>query len=123
MSDAQEGVRPWRLFVEDMIEFAHKALSYNKDVEKESFVSRSLTYDATLRSIELIGEAANNVPKEVQAEHPEIEWRLIIGVRNRIAHYYWGIDDDVIWDIVQTDIPSLLPKLERLLESCGDPTS
>ena len=123
MSDAQEGVRPWRLFVEDMVEFAHKALSYNKDVEKESFVSRSLTYDATLRSIELIGEAANNVPQEIQDEHPEIEWRLIIGVRNRIAHYYWGIDDDVIWDIVQTDIPSLLPKLERLLESCGDSMS
>ena len=123
MCDVEEGVRPWRLFVEDMVEFAHKARSDNKGVEKESFVSRSSIYDATLRCIELIGEAANNVPKEVQAAHPEIEWRLIIGGRNRIAHYYWGIDDDVIWDIVQTDIPSLLPKLERLLESCGDSMS
>ena len=64
------------------------------------------TYDATLRNLELIGEAAARVPSDVGEAHPHIPWRRIIGTRNRLAHDYLGIDDDMIWDIVQTEIPT-----------------
>ena len=75
------------------------------------------TYDATLRNIELLGEAATHIPRLVREANQEIEWRNILGARNRVAHGYLGIDDGVVWDIIQTDVPELLPKLNLLLES------
>ena len=75
------------------------------------------TYDATLRNIELLGQAATHIPRLVREANQEIEWRNILGARNRVAHGYLGIDDGVVWDIIQTDVPELLPKLKLLLES------
>ena len=117
MSDGGEVVRNWRLYVEDMIEFGERILSYTAGLDQGAFIADRRTYDATLRNIELIGEAATHVPDATQEAHPEIEWRRIIGARNRVAHAYLGIDDDVVWDIIQSDIPDLLPKLRRLLDS------
>ena len=84
------------------------------------FVADGRTYDATLRNLELLGEAASNVPSDVRSAHPEIQWRLIIGVRNRLAHGYLSIDDDIVWDIIQTDIPALLPALRHLLNTTNE---
>ena len=100
-----------------MVEFGEKVLSYTMGLDQEAFIADGLTYDATLRNIELIGEAATHVPDDVRKAHPEIEWRSIVGARNRVAHAYMGLDDDVLWDIIQTDVPDLLPKLHRLLAS------
>ena len=119
MSDPCEVTRNWRMYVEDMVEFGERVLSYTAELDMDTFVADRRTYDATLRNIELIGEAATYLPDEVREAHPEIEWRSIIGARNRVAHAYSGIDNDVVWDIVQTDIPDLLPKLRKLLEDIG----
>ena len=110
-------IRHWMLYVEDMIEFAERVLSYTGGLDQEQFTTDERTYDATLRNIELIGEAATHVPGYVREAHSEIEWRRIVATRNRLAHVYLGIDDDVVWDIVQTDIPDLLPMLRRLSDS------
>lgn len=108
--------RDWKLYVQDMIEFSEKVLHYTRGLDQDAFTENSLRYDATLRNLELIGEAATHVPEHVRRAHPEIEWRSIIGARNRLAHAYLGMDDDVIWDIIRTDIPVLLPKLRSLLD-------
>ena len=117
MSNGAEVTRNWRMYVEDMVEFGERVVSYTAGLDRDVFVADRRTYDATLRNIELIGEAATHVPDDVREAHPEIEWRSIIGARNRVAHAYSGIDDDVMWDIVQTAIPDLLPKLRHLLDS------
>lgn len=117
MSDANQEVRSWRLYIQDMIEFGEKVLSYTDALDQESFITETLVYDATLRNLELIGEAATHIPNEVHERHPEIQWRQIIAMRNRLAHGYPGIDDDVIWDIVRTDVPKLLPELRNLLNT------
>ena len=117
MSSGDEVTRDWRMYVQDMVEFGERVVSYASDLDRDAFVADGLTYDATLRNIELIGEAATHVPDDIREAHPEIEWRRIMGARNRVAHAYQGIDNDVIWDIVQTDIPDLLPKLRHLLDS------
>ena len=100
-----------------MIKFGERVLSYTDGMDQAAFIADRLTYDATLRNIELIGVASTHVPGRVREAHPEIEWRSIVGARNRLAHAYLGIDDDVVWDIVQTDIPQMLPCLRRLLEA------
>ena len=115
MSDP-DVARDWRLSVEDMIEFGQRVAAYAHGMDQEAFIADGRTYDATLRNIELIGEAATHVPARVRLANPGIEWRRIVATRNRVAHAYLGIDDDVIWDIIQTDIPELLVALRRLLE-------
>ena len=120
MSDIHEEERSWRLYIQDMIDFGEKVLSYTDGLDQEAFTAETLVYDATLRNLELIGEAATHIPSEVREVHLEIQWRDIIGTRNRLAHSYLGIDDDVIWDIIQTDVPNLLPALRNLLNTTNE---
>ncbi len=105
----------WHLYAGDMIGFAEKVLAYTSGMDKAAFIADSLVYDATLRNMELIGEAATHIPNEISDKYPEIQWRSIVAMRNRLAPDYLGLDDDVIWDIIQTDIPQLLPALQNLL--------
>ena len=114
MSDASQAPREWRFYVNDMIEFAEKVQLFTDGMDQDTFVSNALTYDATLRNLELIGEAATHIPEVIREAHPEIPWRTVVSTRNRIAHGYLGIDNDIIWDIIQNDIPALLPALRRI---------
>lgn len=119
MSDAGIEGRPWRFFIQDMIEFGEKVLAYTEGMDQEAFTTDRLTYDATLRNLQLIGEAATHVPDEVRQDHSEIPWHAIIGIRNRLAHSYLAISDSIIWGVIQEAVPELLPALRTLLESEG----
>ena len=117
MCDAEPQEREWYFYVQDMLEFGERALTYTDGLDQSEFTADSRTYDATLRNIELIGEAATHIPEDVRESNPEIPWRDIIGVRNRLAHGYLHISNSVVWSIVQDAIPELLPQLRRLLDS------
>ena len=117
MSNAEQETREWRFYIQDMIDFGEKVLSYTEGMDQDAFIADGLTYDATLRNLELIGEAATHIPSEVREAYPEIPWRAIVGARNRLAHAYLGIRDDVIWTIIQDAVPKLLPALRKLLET------
>ena len=73
-----------------------------------------LNYDATLRNLELIGEAATHIPEAVRQAHPAIPWRMLVATRNRLIHGYLGIDNDTLWSIIQDDLPGLLHQLKAL---------
>ena len=106
--------RAWRFYLEDMQRFAKDVLDYTAGLDQTAFVESTLNYDATLRKLELIGEAATHVPDNVRQSQPEISWRMIIATRNRLIHAYLGIDDDTIWSIIQDDIPPLLRALDTV---------
>jgi uncharacterized protein with HEPN domain len=114
MSEAPQ--REWRFYVDDMIGFAEKVIAYSESFDQARFVVSGINFDATLRNLELIGEAATHIPDDIRAQHSEIPWRLIIATRNRLIHGYLGIDNDTLWSIIKTDIPDLLSKL-RVLQS------
>ena len=107
-------MREWRFYLDDMIAFTEKALAYTTELDQRSFTASGITYDATLRNLELIGEAATHIPDNIRAKNPEIPWRMIIATRNRLIHGYLGIDDDTLWSIIQDDLPTLLPRLAEL---------
>ena len=109
-----DGVREWRFYVDDMIAFAEKVLAYTAGMDQPAFVANSLVYDATLRNLELIGEAATHVPDDVRQACPDVPWRTVIATRNRLIHAYLGIDNDTLWSIVVTDAPVLLPSLRAM---------
>lgn len=102
-----------------MIGFAEKVLAYTDGMDQGAFVASALTYDATLRNLELIGEAASRVPAGVREQHVEIPWRLMSATRNRLIHAYLGIDDDIVWSLIRDDIPPLLEQL-RVLAALPD---
>ena len=78
--------RDWRPFVRDMIEFGERVLLYTDGLGQDAFVNDMRTYDAVLRNLELIGEAATHIPGHVRSAHPDIDWRSVIAARNRVAH-------------------------------------
>lgn len=80
----------------------------------EDFEHSGLNYDATIRNLELIGEAATHIPSDIKEKHSEIPWRLIVATRNRLIHGYLGIDNDTLWSIIKDDVPPLLIMLENL---------
>lgn len=106
--------REWRFYLDDMIGFGEKVLAYTHGLDKNGFVASGLNYDATLRNLELIGEAATHIPDEFRAAHPEIPWRMIVATRNQLIHGYLGIDDDTLWSIIVDDVSELLPLLKAL---------
>ena len=106
--------REWRFYIDDMIRFCERVLTFTKETSRAEFPGDPMRYDATVRNIELVGEAATRIPESVRREYPEIPWRMMIATRNQLIHGYAGIDDDVLWSIVQTDIPALLERLRLL---------
>jgi uncharacterized protein with HEPN domain len=106
--------RAWKFYITDMIKFSETIMSYTHGMEQETFASSGITYDATLRNLELIGEAATHIPQEIREQHPNISWRMIIATRNQLIHGYLGIDNDILWNIIEKDIPALLTQLQEV---------
>jgi uncharacterized protein with HEPN domain len=86
--------REWRFYLNDMIAFAEKVLDYTGGYDQERFEADGKVYDATVRNLELIGEAATSIPEQVRSTTPEIAWRQIVATRNRLIHGYLGIDNN-----------------------------
>ena len=107
--------RAWRFYVEDMVSFCDKALAYTHGLDRATFPLDPMRYDATLRNLELIGEAATHVPAEVRSAAPDVPWRLVVAVRNRLIHGYLGVDDDTLWSILRDDLEPLRVALTCLL--------
>lgn len=112
MSD--RAAREWHFYLDDMIGFAERVIAYTDGLDQAGFVASRLNYDATVRNLELIGEAATRIPDAVRAANPQLPWRLVIATRNRLIHGYLGIDNDILWSLIQSDIPALLPQLRAL---------
>lgn len=111
--------RAWRFYLDDMIDFAERVIAYTDGFDQARFVASGLNYDATVRNLELIGEAATHIPDTVRQQHPQILWRQVVATRNRLIHGYLGIDNDTLWSIIQSDVPMLLAQLHEMKIGLG----
>jgi len=98
-----------------MLGFCERALAYTAGLDQEAWIADRMRYDATLRNLELIGEAASRVPQSVRDLAPQLPWRQLVATRNRLIHAYLGIDDDIVWSIITADLPDLRIGLLDLL--------
>jgi uncharacterized protein with HEPN domain len=94
------------VFLDDIIEACDKINRYTFGFTVETFLGDEKTIDAVLRNLEVIGEAAKNVPDEMRAKIA-VDWKRMAGLRDVLIHDYFGIDLDIIWDVVQTKVPEL----------------
>jgi len=105
--------------VRHMLDFARKAVRFNKGRNRADLDSNELLAMATIHSIEMLGEASRTISSELRCQYPEVPWDLISGTRNRLAHGYMDLDLDIIWTIVNKDLPPLIVQLRRILKDEG----
>ena len=107
--------RDWRLRVQDILDAIAAIQGYTAGMEYSVFTRDRRTVDAVLRNITVIGEAASRIPEAIQAASPEIPWADMRDMRNVVVHEYFGVNKQILWDTTQTDLPSLVGRLEGLL--------
>lgn len=107
--------REWALYLEDIRQSSGKILRYCAGMDYEGFCSDEKTFDAVVRNLEIIGEAAKHVPDDIRARIPAVEWRKVAGLRDMLAHAYFGIDNEILWDVVTSKVPLLGEAVSRFL--------
>lgn len=104
------------LLLGDMLQSAYKIKKYTENLNFQSFENDDKTIDAVVRNFEIIGEASNRIDPDFKLNNPEIEWNRLKGFRNRIVHEYFGVDNEIIWDIIQYYLDELIHWLEMIIK-------
>ncbi len=108
--------RSWRLFLEDIIEASDRVLKYSEGKDLSTFSADEMAYDAVLRNLQIIGEAAKSIAADVRQGHPEVDWKGMAGLRDVLTHAYFGLDNETLWDVVATKVPRLRNQVRRILD-------
>lgn len=104
-----------KLYIQDILQACDDIQNFTRDLASmDDLQNDRRTFLAVIHSIEVIGEAARQTPKSFKEKHPEIPWRETIGLRNVIAHEYFGLDNEIIWDVIKTRIPSLAEQIKKV---------
>ena len=107
--------RDWRDRIRDILEAIAEIQKFTSGMEYESFREDDKSIRAVEMNFIIIGEAANQIPEELEEKHTTIPWNLMRAMRNRIVHVYFKVDEKLMWDTIQNDLPPLIPELEKLL--------
>jgi len=106
-------------FIVDMFLSCRKIVEYTRGLSFDEFVKDDKTLDAVVRNLEILGEAVKNLTDDFRKKYSEVEWSLIAKTRDKLIHYYFGIDNETLWKIVKSDIPDLLDKLRNIIQAEG----
>jgi len=107
--------RDAKALLQDMLEAGRRILVYTGGQNYAAFKKDFKTQDAVLRNLEILGEAAKHIPDEVSAQYPDLPWREMAGTRDRLIHHYFGVNLDVVWGIVELELPGVVAELEVIL--------
>jgi uncharacterized protein with HEPN domain len=107
--------RDWRDRIRDILDAIAEIQKFTRGMDYESFRDDDKSIRAVEMNFIIIGEAANQISEEVEEKYPSIPWSLMRAMRNRIVHVYFKIDEKLMWDTIQNDLPPLIPLLEKLL--------
>jgi len=103
------------VYLQDMLSCCEKVRRYVERLDLNAFKADELTFDAVLRNLEVLGEAAKRVPEDVRRRMPGIDWRGASGLRDVLIHGYSGIEADIVWDVVRNKLPAVEAEIRRVL--------
>ena len=109
--------RDYKVYLKDILVACTKIQKFTKAYSSKKFFRDEKTFDAVVRNLQIIGEAAKKVPSQVCSKYPLVEWRKIAGLRDILTHDYFGIDAEIVWDVVRNKIPSLKNQIQKILNS------
>lgn len=107
-------------FLSDILEAIRRTKAYTLGMSYEAFLADTKTQDAVVRNLEIIGEATRGVSREVRERQPAVPWKSMAGVRDRLIHHYFGVNLDVVWKIVSSDLDDVYLRVEELLKELQD---
>ncbi|MDI3475515.1 MAG: hypothetical protein PWQ79_874 [Thermococcaceae archaeon] len=108
-------MRDYLLYIRDILENIRKAMEFTEGMSFQDFLKDEKTVYAVLRCIEIIGEASKKVPKEIRKRYPEVPWRAMAAMRDRVIHGYFGINTEIVWTTPVKDLPPLKERLQEIL--------
>jgi uncharacterized protein with HEPN domain len=109
--------REWRLYLADMQTDCEKVRRFTAGMSREAFFSDDRTYHAVIHCLLIVGEAAKHVPDDFRQRMPAIEWRRIAGMRDWLAHIYFAVNNDILWDLIENKVPELLQVVRAFVDS------
>ena len=108
--------REYILYLEDMFQSMQRIEEYLDNLDYKQFKKTHIVVDAVVRNFEIIGEASKKIPSAIQEKYPEIPWKKMYGLRNLIAHKYFGIDHEMIWEIAKNNLPQNYNDLHEVIK-------
>ena len=104
------------VFIKHILESINAIEEFSKNINKKELISNRLRQSAIIREIEIIGEASKNISEKIKNLYPEIEWKKIVGTRDRLIHNYFDVDLDITYEIIKKDMPILKKQIEKIRE-------
>jgi uncharacterized protein with HEPN domain len=112
-----KAVKDYSDYLNDIVEYAAKAESFLVGVSLEDFKTNEEKTLAVIRALEVIGEAARNLPKQIRKKYPEVPWDEMTGMRNKLIHDYFGVNIEVVWRTVKEDLPSMSEAVMEMIQA------
>ena len=108
--------RDYKVYLEDILGAIGKIRHYTGGLSLQAFTADTRTFDAVIRNLEIIGEAAKQIPEDIRSLRPEVEWKRVGRLRDILIHQYFGVDAQIVWDIVQNKLAPLEQAIRALLQ-------
>ncbi|MBU0711061.1 DUF86 domain-containing protein [bacterium] len=106
-----------QLYLDDILESAQAIQGYVENIDLLTFIKDRKTYSATIREFQIIGEAVNNLSDDIKSNYPKTAWQDIKDFRNILIHEYFGIDLELVWNVIQEDLPELINIAKEIKKS------
>ena len=109
-------MRDYRLYLKDILSAMEAIEKFTQGMDFEDFKENDMVCSAVIRKFEIIGEASKNLPEEIKQKYPEIPWKSMAGMRDRLIHFYFGVKYELVWETIKREIPKIKPLIKEIIK-------
>lgn len=103
-------------YIEDILEAIVDVKNFTEGMRYEEFITDRKTINAVIRSLEIIGEAAKKIPGSMREKYPDVPWKGMTGMRDKLIHEYFGVDLEIVWEVINSELPPVKPSIRKVLD-------